>query len=53
MSARNVSIRLKPNSLAQFSESKHRSEKIAATAWSVGYPRTRGSSPVARLPEQI
>ena len=32
---------------------KHRTETIAATAWSIGYPRTSGGSPVVRPPEQI
>lgn len=38
------------NTLESF---KQRSEAIAATAWSVGYPQTRGGSLVVRPPEQI
>lgn len=32
---------------------KHRTETIAATAWSIAYPRTIGGSPVVQPPEQV
>lgn len=32
---------------------KQRSESIAATAWSIGYPRKSGGSPVVQPPEQV